>query len=75
LLPKRLVGRDKKNFYREGDGRPGMEKVYNLLGELGTLINEQDVAPEMAWQLWKTGLQMLADRIAGPARQKAREKR
>jgi CRISPR-associated protein Csx10 len=75
LLPIRLPGRDKKNFYKEGDGRPGMKKVYNLLGELKTLISEQDVAPEMTWQLWKIGLQMLAGRIAVPARQKAQERR
>jgi CRISPR-associated protein Csx10 len=75
LLPKGLPARSKENFYKEGDGRQGMDKIYALLDELETLIDEQDLAPETTWQLWQIGLQMLADRIAGPAREKAQERR
>lgn len=65
---------DKKSFYK-GDGQKGMGQIYDLLDQLETLIGEQNVAPDTARRLWRTGLQQLADQIAGPARQKAQEGR
>lgn len=70
LLLHPLAGRDKKNFY-ETDGRPGIDKVLELLTDLGTLIAEQKVEASVESRLWRIGLQMLADRIAEPARRKA----
>lgn len=75
LLPHPLPLRDKANFYRGEDGKQAMDKVDQLLGELEDLIEDQDVAEETARRLWSTGMQMLADRIAGPARRKAEEGR
>ena len=63
LLLHPLTGRDKKNFY-ETDGRPGVNKVFELLGDLGTLIADQKVEATVEPRLWRIGLQMLADRIA-----------
>jgi CRISPR-associated protein Csx10 len=70
LLIKPLTGRDKKNFY-ETDGKPGMDKVRELLRDLGALIAEKKVETTLESRLWRVGLQMLADRIAEPARRKA----
>ena len=64
LLIKPLTGRDKKNFY-ETDGKPGIDKVRELLGDLGALIAEKKVEAKLEPRLWRIGLQMLADRIAG----------
>lgn len=75
LLDERLEGRSKQNFYKEGDGKEGMEKIMKLLGSLKKLIDEQGVAPEREWQIWQIGLEMLADRVAEPARRKAEERR
>jgi CRISPR-associated protein Csx10 len=74
LLLHPLAGRDKKNFY-ETDGRPGIDKVLELLDDLGTLIAEKKVDASVEQKLWRIGLQMLADRIAEPARRKAQEGR
>jgi CRISPR-associated protein Csx10 len=75
LLSESLKGRDKKNFYREGDGRQGMERVCELLKTLDPLIKKYIDDPAQTLQMREVGLQMLADRIAGPARQKAQEGR
>ncbi|MBI3960147.1 MAG: hypothetical protein HY328_15140 [Chloroflexi bacterium] len=77
VLAGALKGRDKTNFYKEGgDGWSGMSRTYELLKELGDLIHQQEgFADAEKWQLWKIGLERLADAIAGPARQKAKEER
>jgi CRISPR-associated protein Csx10 len=72
LLPEALKGRDKKNFF-EADGRKGMEAIDRLLDEMATLIQQQTLAHDP--QAWRIGLQMLAARIAEPARKKAQERR
>lgn len=74
LLAKPLAGRDKKNFY-ENEGKPDVDQVRVLLGELATLIAKQKVDKKLEPRLWRMGLQMLADRIAEPARRKAQEGR
>ena len=74
LLLHPLAGRDKKNFY-ETDGKPGIDKVLELLTDLGTLIAELKVEASVTPRLWRIGLQMLADRIAEPARRKAQQGR
>lgn len=73
LLAESLQGRD-KNFYKDG-GVDGMKKVNSLLDELGDLIREFTNHPRAFEELWQLGLQMLADHIAAPARQKAQEGR
>ena len=71
VLTSALKGRDKTNFYKEGDGEPGMKIALDHLKKLETLIQEQEgFVPEDEWQLWKIGMERLAERIAGPARQK-----
>lgn len=74
LLLHPLAGRDKKNFY-ETDGKPGIEKTFALLGDLRELIAKQQVEASVEPRLWRVGLQMLADRIAEPARRKGQEGR
>ncbi len=83
LLPEQIKGRDKKNFYKQGDGQSGMKRIYDpetaqtedLLGELAKLIAEQGVSDSLKPAFWRRGLQVLADRIAEPARRKAKERR
>lgn len=73
-----LKGRDKTNFYndKEGEGWPGMSKTYELLDELAELISQQkEFRSKDEWQLWKIGLEALADAIAGQARINAQEER
>ncbi len=72
LLPEELKGRDKKNFF-ETDGRKGMEAIDRLLDEMVTLMQQQMLEHDP--QAWRIGLQMLAARIAEPARKKAQERR
>lgn len=72
LLPEELKGRDKKNFF-ESDGRKGMEAIDRLLDEMMTLMQQQTLEHDP--QAWRIGLQMLAERIAEPARKKAQERR
>jgi CRISPR-associated protein Csx10 len=72
LLPQTLKGRDKKNFF-ETDGKNGMEMIDRLLGEMASLIKLR--TPAHGPQAWRIGLQMLAARIAEPARQNAQERR
>ena len=72
LLPEALEGRDKKNFF-DSDGRKGMEAIGELLGEMETLLVEYSL--QQSSQARRIGLQVLADRIAEPARQKAQERR
>jgi CRISPR-associated protein Csx10 len=77
VLERELKGRDKINFYQEGgDGWTGMSRIYGLLKELGELIGQQEgFVQTEEWQLWKIGLEALADAIAGPARQNAKKAR
>lgn len=77
LLASPLKGRDKTNFYGpRGDGEQAMKKTYELLAELGVMIlQEEGFSEQEKWQLWKIGLEALADAIAGPARKKAQEER
>ncbi|MBK8794935.1 MAG: hypothetical protein IPM07_00310 [Anaerolineales bacterium] len=76
LLPQKLPGRDKKNFYHEGDGKADMKKVAILLGDLQQCVEEHvDANTQLRPQLWRIGLQMLGERIAEQARQKAQERR
>lgn len=72
LLCMPLSGRDKPNFF-ETDGRQGMEVANRMLDMLAEEIhnNQLDRSPEA----WRIGLQLLAAHIAGPARQKAQERR
>jgi CRISPR-associated protein Csx10 len=72
LLAMPLSGRDKPNFF-ETDGKQGMEAVQRMLDMLAEELhnNQLDRSPEA----WRIGLQLLAARIAGPARQKAQERR
>ncbi len=74
ILIKPLTGRDKKNFY-ETDGKAGIDKIRESLRDLGELIAEQHVDTELEPRLWRIGMQILADRIAEPARRKAQEGR
>jgi CRISPR-associated protein Csx10 len=74
LLLEPLTGRDKKNFF-DTEGKPGVEQVRALLGDLSALIARQQVDAQLEPRLWRMGLQMLADRIAEPARRKAQEGR
>jgi CRISPR-associated protein Csx10 len=76
MLPEKLSGRDKKDFYHQGDGKADMKKVVDLLDDLkqrvDNLVKENaQLRPE---QLWRVGLQMLAERIAERTR-KAQERR
>jgi CRISPR-associated protein Csx10 len=72
LLNAPLQGRDKKNFF-ETDGKQGMALVNRVLDALATELQVRRL--EHNAQAWRLGLQLLADRIAGPARQKAQERR
>jgi CRISPR-associated protein Csx10 len=72
LLAIPLNGRDKKNFF-ENEGKPGMKDISACLNEMAKQLEERSV-PQDA-QAWRIGLQLLAARIAGPARQKAQERR
>jgi CRISPR-associated protein Csx10 len=74
LLPDPLPLREKANYYK-GDGQESMEQIIKCLDELEKLISEKNTVPETAQRLWSAGLQMLADHIAVPARQKAEEGR
>lgn len=74
ILVQPLTGRDKKNFY-ETDGKSGINKIREFSDALGKLIAEQRVDTELEPRLWRIGMQMLADRIAEPARRKAQERR
>jgi CRISPR-associated protein Csx10 len=72
LLSAPLSGRDKPNFF-ETDGKQGLEMIQRMLDALATLLKENELEQEA--QAWCVGLRLLADRIAGPARQKAMERR
>jgi len=72
VLGSPLSGRDKPNFF-ETDGQPGMKAIYDLLDELARKLKDRQL--EHNPQAWRMGLKMLTARIAGPARQKARERR
>jgi CRISPR-associated protein Csx10 len=72
LLSAPLSGRDKPNFF-ETDGKQGLEMIQRMLDALATLLKEKQLEQEA--QAWCIGLRLLADRIAGPARQKAMERR
>ena len=72
LLPETLKGRDKKNFF-ESDGKKGIDAIDGLLDEMATRLQQRTL--ERDPQAWRMGLQMLAARIAEPARQKAQERR
>lgn len=76
LLTTPLTGRNKPNFYWDGDdGKRGMEALITLLGELNQLIDEYPLQTAERAQFWRRGFQLLADRIAEPARRKAQEGR
>jgi CRISPR-associated protein Csx10 len=75
LLPTALTGRSKTNFYGEGDGKQGMETLLTLLDELNKLIDQEHLQTVERAQFWRRGFQLLADRIAEPARRKALEGR
>lgn len=72
LLNAPLRGRDKRNFF-ETDGERGMDLINRMLDTLATELRERQLEREA--QAWRIGLQMLAERIASPARQKAQERR
>jgi CRISPR-associated protein Csx10 len=72
LLAEPLKGRDKKNFFKT-DGMKGMEAIDRLLDEMAELLRQHPI--ENHPQALRIGLQMLAACIAGPARQKAQERR
>lgn len=72
LLSMPLSGRDKPNFF-ETDGKQGMEMVQKMLDALADELRTRHL--EQDQQAWRIGLQLLAARIAGPARQKAQERR
>lgn len=72
LLSIPLAGRDKPNFF-ETDGKQGMEMVQKMLDALADELRTRHL--EQNQQAWCIGLQLLAARIAGPARQKAQERR
>ena len=53
-----------------------MKKVAILLGDLQQCVEEHvDANTQLRPQLWRIGLQMLGERIAEQARQKAQERR
>ncbi|GIV79009.1 MAG: hypothetical protein KatS3mg050_3403 [Litorilinea sp.] len=72
LLRTPLSGRDKPNFF-ESEGKQGVEVINRMLDALVDELRKRllDGSPEA----WRIGLQLLAARIAGPARQKAQERR
>jgi CRISPR-associated protein Csx10 len=72
LLPETLKGRDKNNFFKT-DGKSGTEMIASLLDEMTALLQQRTLGQDA--QAWRVGLQMLAARIAEPARQKAQERR
>lgn len=84
LLTQPLKGRDKKNFFK-ADGKSDMEQLIGRYAKDGKLEKEGAVDQlanklrshqlEKDAQAWRIGLQLLAARIAGPARQKAQERR
>ncbi len=74
VLERDLKGRDRTNFYQKGGGRPGMETISELLTTLGQLVEQSTNAGADKYQLWKIGLEMLADRVAAPARKKVDER-
>lgn len=67
-----LNGRDKPNFF-ETDGQRGMETIEKMLDTLADQLKARQL--EQNPQAWRMGLQMLAARIAAPARQNAQERR
>lgn len=67
LIDEQLQGREKPSLYHKGDAKHGMQLIYALLGELKDEIERQDLPKEFEWQLWRIGLQLLADRIASSA--------
>jgi CRISPR-associated protein Csx10 len=72
LLPETLKGRDKNNFFKT-DGKSGTEMIASLLDEMTALLQQRTLGQDA--QAWRVGLQILAARIAEPARQKAQERR
>lgn len=72
LLCEALKGRDKKNFFKS-DGEIGMKAIGKLLDEMAKLLQDRQLHHDQ--QAWRIGLQMLAERIAEPARKKAQERR
>jgi CRISPR-associated protein Csx10 len=70
LLVHPAHGSDKKNFYQD-DGKAGVELVHEMLRRLEEKISEQAAGDgDLRGRMWRTGLRMLADRIAEPARRK-----
>ncbi len=67
-----LNGRDKPNFF-ETYGQRGMETIGKMLDMLADELKARQL--EHNPQAWRMGLQMLAARIAAPARQNAQERR
>lgn len=72
LLGVSLSGRDKPNFF-ESDGKQGMDDILACLNDMARLLEERKLQHDA--QAWRIGLQWLAAHIAGPARQKAEERR
>ncbi|MGC8801828.1 MAG: RAMP superfamily CRISPR-associated protein [Chloroflexus sp.] len=72
ILGKSLSGRDKPNFFT-ADGKSGMDVIDKLLDVLVDKLRQHKL--DQHPQAWRIGLQMLAARIAAPARQKAEERR
>lgn len=67
-----LNGRDKPNFF-ETDGQRGMETIRKMLDALANELKARQL--EQNPQAWRRGLQLLTARIAGPIRQKDRQRR
>lgn len=72
LLSMPLAGRDKPNFF-ETDGKQDMKMVQDTLDLLADELHRRQLDGNP--QAWRIGLQLLAACIAGPARQKAQERR
>lgn len=68
LLGKPLSGHDKPNFFAT-DGKRGMDAIEKLLRLLEETLEQEEL--EQHPQAWRIGLQILAARIAGLARQQA----
>lgn len=76
LLPSQVLqevasGRTKDNFYKQ-DGQHGMEQITAMIEKLESLVNEDNPSNEARQWRWRTGLQMLADRISAETRPKVK---
>ncbi|NOZ71026.1 MAG: hypothetical protein GXP38_03790 [Chloroflexi bacterium] len=75
IIDEKLAGRDDEPLADSEKGRLGMRALFQLLNDLQQTIDEYIDMGADTQQLWKIGLEMLAERVAAPVRDKQEPRR